>query len=190
MIVKEASYPSPERRCLLQIADGTSTVEELSLELCGNGIPAHKHGRAQALQNLLFFFGKGSTVVVILPPLNRLIDMDCHPFFVFGKRRVSPLKILEFPRFVRRTRYVGEQRPEFGCFGSESVRSEHLTRPFPGRREHNGSPPCRHRGLHGLVDPRRIWGQSHRLARSAVETSARPPGRTQASPVEMADRLD
>jgi hypothetical protein len=129
MIVKEASYPSFERRCLLQITDGTGAVEELPLELRGNGIPAHKHGRAQALQNLLFFLGKGSTVVVILSPLNRLIDMDCHPLFVFCKRRVGLLEIAEFPRFVRRTRYVGEQRPEFGCFGSELLRSEHLTRP-------------------------------------------------------------
>src|SRR2546421_2548804 len=32
MIVKEASYPSLERRCLLQITDGTGAVEELPLE--------------------------------------------------------------------------------------------------------------------------------------------------------------
>src|SRR5205807_8800101 len=82
MIVKEASYLPLERRCLLQITDGTGAVEELPLELRGNGIPAHKHGRAQTLQNLLFFVGKGSTVVVILSPLNRLIDIYCHPFFV------------------------------------------------------------------------------------------------------------
>src|SRR5689334_16870067 len=69
-------------------------------------------------------------VVVIVSPLNRLIDMDCHPFFVFGKRRVGLLEIEEFPRFVRRTRCVGEKRPEFGCFGSVLLRSEHLTRPF------------------------------------------------------------
>jgi hypothetical protein len=74
MIVKEASYPSLERRCLQQITDGTSAVEELPLELRGNSIPADKHGCAQALQNLLFFLSKGSTVVVILFPLNRLID--------------------------------------------------------------------------------------------------------------------
>ena len=129
MIVKEASYPSLERRCLLQITDGAGAVEELPLELRGNGIPAHKHSRAQTLQNLLFFLNKGSTVVVILSPLGRLIDMDCHPFFVFGKRCVGLLEIAEFPRFVRRTRYVGEQRPEFGCFGSELLRSEQLTRP-------------------------------------------------------------
>ncbi len=101
MIVKEASYPSLERRCLLQVTDRTGAVEELPLELRGNSIPAHKHGRAQTLQNLLFFLGKGSRVVVILFPLNRLIDMDCHPFFVFGKRRVGLLEIAEFPRFVR-----------------------------------------------------------------------------------------
>ena len=89
-------------------------------------VPAHKHGRAQALQNLLFFLGKGSTVVVILSALNRLIDMDCHPFFVFGKRRVRLLEIAEFPRFVRRTRCVGEERPEFGCFGAVLLRSEQL----------------------------------------------------------------
>src|SRR6266498_5284983 len=147
MIVKEASYLSLERRCLLQIPDCTGAVEELPLELRGNGIPTHKHGRAQALQNLLFFLGKGSTVVVILSPLSRLIDMDCHPFFVFGKRRVGLLEIAEFPRFVRRTRYVGEERPEFGCFGSILLRSEHLTRPFCGKREHEWSPSCRRRGL-------------------------------------------
>ena len=148
MIVKEASYPSLERRCLLQITHGAGAVEELPLELRGNGIPAHKHGGAQALQNLLFFLGKGSTVVVILSPWNPLIGMDCHPLFVFGKRLLGLLEIAEFPRFVRRTRCVGEQRPEFGCFGSELLRSEHLTRPFYGRREHKRSPPCRRRGLH------------------------------------------
>jgi hypothetical protein len=89
MIVKEASYPSLERRCLLQITDGTSAVEELPLELRGNGIPAHEGGFAQELQNLLFFLNKGSTIVVIFSPLNRLIDIDCHPFFVFGKCRRS-----------------------------------------------------------------------------------------------------
>jgi len=66
------------------------------LELRGNSITAHKHGRAQTLQILLFFLGKGSTVVVILSPLGRLVDMDCHPFFVFGKRRVGLLEIAEF----------------------------------------------------------------------------------------------
>jgi hypothetical protein len=130
MIVKEASYLSLERRCLLQITDGTGAVEELPLELRGNGIPAHKHGRAQTLQNLLFFVGKGRTVVVILSPLNRLIGIYCHPFFVFGKPRVDPLKMPEFPRFVRLTRCVGEERPEFGCFGSVLLCSEHLIRPF------------------------------------------------------------
>jgi hypothetical protein len=77
------------RRCLLKITNGAGAVEELPLELRGNGIPTHKHGRAQALQNLPFFLGKGGTVVVILSPLNRLIDMDCHPFFVFGKRELK-----------------------------------------------------------------------------------------------------
>jgi hypothetical protein len=32
MIVKEASYPSLEWRCLLQITDATGAVEELPLE--------------------------------------------------------------------------------------------------------------------------------------------------------------
>ena len=49
MIVKEASYLSLQRRCLLQIPDCTGAVEELALELRGNSIPAHKHGRGRAL---------------------------------------------------------------------------------------------------------------------------------------------
>jgi hypothetical protein len=106
MIVKEASYLSLEWRRLLQIPDCTSAVEELPLELRRNSIPAHKHGRAQALQNLVFFLSEGSTVVAILSALNRLIEMNRHPFFVFGKRRVGLLEIAEFTRFVRRTRDV------------------------------------------------------------------------------------
>ena len=163
MIVKETSYPSLQWRCLLQITDAAGAVEELPLEFRGNGIPAHKHGRAQALQNLLFFLGKDSTVVVILSPLNRLIDMGCHPFFVFGKRRVGLLEIEEFPRFVRRTRCVGEGRPEFGCFGSVLLRSEHLTRPFYGRREHNGSPPA---GAVGCTDSLILDAYGHDRANS------------------------
>ena len=72
MIVKEASYLSLQRRCLLQIPNCTGAVEELALELRGNSIPAHKHGRAQTLQNLLLFLNKSSTVFVILSPLGRL----------------------------------------------------------------------------------------------------------------------
>jgi hypothetical protein len=32
---------------------------------------------------------------------------------------------------------VGEECPEFGCFGSVLLCSEHLTRPFCGKGEHN-----------------------------------------------------
>jgi hypothetical protein len=127
---------SLERRCLLQITDGTSAVEEFPLELRENGIPAHEDGFAQELQNLLFFLNKGSTIVVIFSPLNRLIDIDCHPFFVFGKCRVGLLEIAEFLRFIRRTRSVGEQRPEFGCFGSILLRGEHLTYRLCVPRDH------------------------------------------------------
>jgi hypothetical protein len=90
----------------LRSAGWKSPKLPVPLELRGNSIPAHKHGRAQALQNLLFFLSEGSTV-----------EMNRHPFFVFGKRRVGLLEIAEFPRFVRRTRCVGEECPEFGCFG-------------------------------------------------------------------------
>ena len=130
MIMKEASYPFPQRFLLLQIAEGAGAVEELPLELRGNSIPPHEHGRAQRLQNLLFFLGEDGTVVAVHSPLNRLIDMACHPFFVFGKRRVGLREMAEFIRFVRGTRCVGEERPEFGCFGSVLLRSEHFTRPF------------------------------------------------------------
>jgi hypothetical protein len=78
MIVKVASYPSLERRRLLQITDGTGTVEELPLELRGKSIPAHKNGRAQALQNLVFFLNKGSTVVVILPCFGSVLLRSEH----------------------------------------------------------------------------------------------------------------
>src|SRR5205085_8777301 len=107
-----------------QIVEGTGAVEELPLELGGNRIPAHEQGGAQTLQNSLFFLSEDTTVVVILPPLDRLFGMACHPFFVFGKRRVGLREIAEFTRFVGGTRCVGEERPEFGRFGSVLLRSE------------------------------------------------------------------
>src|SRR6266511_5658547 len=83
-----------------------------------------------------FFLSEGGTVVAIPSALNRLIEIDRHPFLVFGKRRVSLLQIAQFTRFVRRTRCDGEQSSEFGCFRSVLLCREHLKRPFCGRREH------------------------------------------------------
>jgi hypothetical protein len=56
--------------------------------------------------------------------------MNCHPFLVFGKRRVGLLEIEEFPRFLLRTRCVGEECPEFGCFGSVLLCSGTFDTPF------------------------------------------------------------
>jgi hypothetical protein len=66
MIVKKASYLSFQRRCLLQITDGTRTVEQFPLKLGRDGIPSHDHGRPQASQDLLLFVGAGGVVVAIL----------------------------------------------------------------------------------------------------------------------------
>jgi hypothetical protein len=99
MIVKEASYRALERRCLLKITDGTGAVEELPLELGGYSIPAHDHGRAQALQDLLVFLGERRAVFAVLDPLNRLIDMDCHPFLVFREHRIGSARDREIPSF-------------------------------------------------------------------------------------------
>jgi hypothetical protein len=125
VIVKEASDLSFQRGCLLRIPDGTGAVEEFPLQLRGNGVRAHDHGRAEALQDLLVFVSKGGTVVALLSPLNRLIDMNRHRFFVFGKRHVGVHQIAEFTRVVHRTWSVDEECPEFGCFRSELVRSRY-----------------------------------------------------------------
>jgi hypothetical protein len=84
----------------------------------------------RAPQDLLFSVIKADTVVAILSPLNCLVDIDRHPFLVFGKRRVRLLQITELTRFVRRTRYVREQRRVFGRFHSVLLCGEHLTGPF------------------------------------------------------------
>jgi hypothetical protein len=89
MIMQEASYLSLEGRFLLQIADRTGAVEKVLLELRGNRIPTHDHGTAQAPQDLLFDLRKHGAVVAGLSALNRPIEMNCHPFLVFGQRRVG-----------------------------------------------------------------------------------------------------
>jgi hypothetical protein len=63
-------------------------------------------------------------------PLNRLVEVARHPFFVFSERRVCLLQTTELTRFVRRTRYVHEQCPEFGCFRPVLLCTQHLTGPF------------------------------------------------------------
>lgn len=103
--MKEARDRSLERRGLLQITDSTGAVKELSLKLGRNSIPAHEHRRAQAFQNLLILLlGERRTAFAVRDRLNGLVDMSGHPFFVFGKCRVSPLEIAKFTRFVRRMR--------------------------------------------------------------------------------------
>ena len=89
MIMQEASYLSLERGFLLQIPDRTGAVEDFLLELRGNGIPTHDHGSAQAPQDLLFDLSERGAVVAMLSALNRPIEMNCHPFLVFGQRRVG-----------------------------------------------------------------------------------------------------
>jgi hypothetical protein len=127
MIVKEAGYLPFQRGRLQQIAEGAGAVEELPLQFGGNSIPAHEHGRAQAPQDLLFFIGEVGTIVANPPPSNRLVDMDRHPFFVFGQRRVGLREIAEFTHFTGRTRHIGEESREFGCFRSVLLGGEHLT---------------------------------------------------------------
>ena len=96
----------------------------------------------QAIQNLLFFLSELGVVAVILSPLNCLIDIESNPFFVFSKRRVGLLQIAELVRFVWRMGRVGEDRFEFVGFRSVLLCSEHLTRPFRGRREIALTYPC------------------------------------------------
>src|SRR4029453_3669662 len=95
-------------------------------------------------------------------------EIDCHPFFVFGKPRVGLLEIAEFLRFVRRTRCVGEEHPEFGRFGSILLRSEHLTRPFCGKREVDQT-ICR---LLKLLKPNSFTARTHNLSGSRSRAGA------------------
>jgi hypothetical protein len=168
MIVKEASYLFLQWGSLLQTTEGAGALEEFPLELRGNGIPLLEHGRAQALQDLLFLLGGAGMVVANLAPLNRPVDMERHPFFVFSKRRVGLLELAEFLRFVRRSRCVGQKCPELGRFRSVLLCSEHSARPFPGIGSTIGRPAAGDVGAFS-VDDQRIWGRADWLARSAVE---------------------
>jgi hypothetical protein len=78
VIVKEAGHPSLQRVCLLRITDGAGAVEEFPLELRGDSIPMHD------LQNF-FFLSEGGTFIATLSAPTRPIDIDLHPFLVFGK---------------------------------------------------------------------------------------------------------
>jgi hypothetical protein len=99
---------------------------ELQLEHRGDSRPLHDRRSRHAPQNSLFVLIKAGTVVAIPPPPNRLVDIDRHPFFVFGERRVRLLQIAEFTGLVRRTRHVPEQGCIFRCFRSMLFCREHL----------------------------------------------------------------
>ena len=89
MIMQEASYLSLERGALLQIPNRTGAVEDFLLELRGNRIPTQDHSSAQAPQDLLFDLRERGAVVAMLSALNCPIEMNRHPFLVFGQRRVG-----------------------------------------------------------------------------------------------------
>jgi hypothetical protein len=100
--------------------------------------------------------------------LNRLADIDRHPFFVFGKGRVRLLQSTEFARFIRRTRHVREQCPEFGCFRPVLLCGEHLKSPFCGIRSTIGRSAQRDAWVVFIGDERWL-GRPGQLARSAAE---------------------
>ena len=75
-----SAAPSLKRGRRLQITDRTGAVEELLLL---------DHGSAQAPQDLLFDLRERGAVVAMLSGLNCPIEMNCHPFLVFGQRRVG-----------------------------------------------------------------------------------------------------
>jgi hypothetical protein len=58
---------------------------------------------------------------------------DHQTEYSFGERRVCLLQTTELTRFVRRTRYVHEQCPEFGRFRPVLLCAEHLIGPFRGK---------------------------------------------------------
>lgn len=47
------------------IAERSSAREQLSLDLRGQIIPPHKHGRPQTTQNVLFFLDQGSALLPV-----------------------------------------------------------------------------------------------------------------------------
>ena len=75
-----SAAPSLKRGRRLQITDRTGAVEELLLL---------DHGSAQAPQDLLFDLRERGAVVAMLSALNCPIEMNRHPFLVFGQRRVG-----------------------------------------------------------------------------------------------------
>src|SRR4029450_3600330 len=105
-------------------------TSKLPLRLRGESIPLRDRDSPHPPQNVLFFLGSAGPVVEIFSLPNRLVDIDRHPFFILGERRIRLLQITELARFVRRTPYVRQQGPEFGCFRSVLLCREHLTGPF------------------------------------------------------------
>jgi len=75
-------------------------------------------GRPPTTSRFLFSFIRPIRVVAILSPLNSSVDIDRHPFFVLGERRVRPAPNYEL------TRSCGER----GMFESSGLYSAAFVR--------------------------------------------------------------
>jgi hypothetical protein len=91
--------------------------------------------------------------------LNRPIDMDRHPFFVFGKR----ISLISFGG-----RGVLVRNPLNSAAFARYCCQWTFDASFLRQAGAQSSPPYRHRGLHLSLDDQFRWGRSGQLARSAV----------------------
>src|ERR1051326_6602281 len=113
MLVQEAGDLPPQRGDVGQVADGTRTIEELSLQLFRYGVPLHDDRRSQAAKNVLFRGGEGAGLPVLLRSMQGFLEILRQPFLVVGQRREAALPLTEFRCFLRVTR-LG-QLSKFRC---------------------------------------------------------------------------
>ena len=66
MLVKESSNLALQLGCVPQLAHGYGVFKEFTLDICGQVVPLHDDGGAQAPQNTLLFLGERCQRVAIL----------------------------------------------------------------------------------------------------------------------------
>jgi hypothetical protein len=139
--LQEAGDLSPQLGDVEQVAHGTGTIEELSLQLFRYGVPLHDDRRSQAPKNVLLRGGEGGRHFAILfGCMQSFLKIVREPFLVVGKRREAALPRAESGGFLRVTR-LG-QLCKLRGFRAIELGGKHAANPLfaelvgPDRRRH------------------------------------------------------
>src|SRR6185312_11494683 len=115
MLVKKSCYLSSQSRSIQKLAHGAGIVEQLSLQLCRQGISLHDQCGAEAPQDELFFVRERCADWSLLFRMHSVLIIICKPSLIIREHRKSLLQLSKSTPLFQTARFIG-QVAIFTCF--------------------------------------------------------------------------